>query len=205
VRRGKTKAPGRCAGPISPVPLGEVEIAHQRIDELESAMLSGRIAGAQLCMPGYVHRFVPGLYLREIVMPPGFFHTTKTHNSEHAFVVLSGAVWATTPGGEPTHYTAPFVGRTYPGTRRVLYAGDADFAPVECRWMTLHPLTPEEEALRVEGASEADLVAAVEARIMLRRELADGKTAFEVFRERVDEQVSEGDGVLYYLPQQEVE
>lgn len=174
-----------------------VEEQHARIDALELAMLGGHVRGAELAMPGYVHRFVPGLYLREITMLHGMVHTTKVHGSHHAFVVLSGEAWVASPGREPVHYVAPFVGETRPGTRRVVYS------PEECRWMTLHPLTAEEEAARQAGATQADLVAAVEARIMVRRELAGGKTAFELFRERVDEQLAGGERVLYHLPEAE--
>lgn len=171
-----------------------IEEQHARIDALELAMLGNHVRGAELAMPGYVHRFVPGLYLREITMLPGMVHTTKVHGSHHAFVVLSGEAWVASPGREPVHYAAPFIGETQPGTRRVVYS------PVECRWMTLHPLTPAEEAMRKAAAAQADLVAAVEARIMIRRELAGGKTAFELFRERVDEQLAGGEDVPYSLP-----
>lgn len=162
---------------IIPKIIPDRETQHLQIDDLERLMLA---QPENLLIPGYVHRFVPHLYLREIIMPPGMIHTTKVHDSEHAFVVLSGEVMIASPGAEPTIIKAPYVGVTYPGTRRVLYN------PVECRWMTLHPLTTDEENARRAGATDEELIAMVEQRIIRRRELDDGKTSHELGMEAIE-------------------
>jgi hypothetical protein len=148
---------------------------HARLDELERIALAHPEA---LLFPDYVHRFVFGLYQREIILPGGvpggYVHTTKIHRSEHAFVVLTGAAEVYSPEGL-TLIRAPHVGVTYPGTRRVI----RNF--VETRWMTLHVLTPEEEEMRQAGAAPEEMIAAIERRIIEWRELDNGMSAFEMF------------------------
>jgi hypothetical protein len=149
--------------------------AHEKLDALERIALANPAA---LLFPEYVHRFVTGLYQREIILPGGvpggYVHTTKIHQSEHAFVVLTGEAEVYSPEGL-TLIRAPHVGVTYPGTRRVI----RNF--VECRWMTLHVLSLEEEAMRQAGAPAEELIAAIERRIIEWRELDNGMSAFEMF------------------------
>lgn len=133
----------------------------ERLDKLEAAMLA---TAAMVELP-LTHRFTPGLYAREIFMPAGTLLTSRIHKTEHPYVVLSGKVSVYIPGVGVEHFEAPFVGVTKPYTRRVLYIHE------DCRWVTFHPLTDEESA-----AQDVDLI---EARIIERRELADGMTAFE--------------------------
>jgi len=101
--------------------------ASKRIDALEAAL----VKYPQIDMP-VVHRFTPGLYMREIHMPAGSLCTSKIHKTEHPFVVLSGrcSVWSEGNGVE--HICAPFVGITKPGSRRVLYIHE------DTVWITFH-------------------------------------------------------------------
>jgi len=87
------------------------------------------------------HEFFPGLYVRTVDMKAGTILTSKIHKTEHPFVVHTGIVrvWSREKGVE--EITAPFMGRTLPGTRRVL------FIVADCLWSTFHPTdktTPEE-------------------------------------------------------------
>lgn len=147
----------------------------EKIDALERLALAHPEA---LLFPDYVHRFLPGVYLREIILPGGipggYIHTTKIHKSHHAFAVLSGEAEVLSPSGL-TLIKAGHVGETFPGTRRIL----RNF--VECRWMTIHPLTQKEEAMRQAGTPGDEIIAAIERRIVEWRELDDGKSAFELF------------------------
>lgn len=82
-----------------------------------------------------VHRFTPGLYVREIFMPKGALVISKIHKTEHPYVISKGhaAVWTPTLG--VVQLRAPHCGITRPGTVRVLYIHE------DCVWTTFHPTT----------------------------------------------------------------
>lgn len=138
---------------------------HGKIDALELAMLN--VPASLVDMP-LVHRFVPGAYVREIHMKAGTLLTSKTHKTEHLYVVLTGRVSVFVPEVGVQHITAPYIGVTKPGTRRVLYIHE------DCRWVTFHPTPDNETDLEV-----------LEDRLIERRELPDGKTVFEYYQEQL--------------------
>lgn len=78
------------------------------------------------------HTFTPGLYGREISMPAGSLLTSKTHETEHQFVLLSGLVMVWTRETGAKVYRGPYNGITKPGTRRILYTFE------DTRWKTFH-------------------------------------------------------------------
>lgn len=163
------------------VALTEAEHAHQELDSLEARMLD---CGLPMVNLPLVHRFVPGLYAREILMPAGTLCTSQTHNTEHLYMVLSGHVRVFIPGAGVVGLVAGDVGVTLPGTRRLLYIVE------ECRWVTCHVLSPEEEEARADGASEEELLAAIRERILDRRELSDGsgRTIFDLYQAKLLEE-----------------
>ncbi len=138
----------------------------ERLDALEKAMLTSDAHPVELPV---THRFTPGLYAREIFMPAGTLLTSRIHKTEHPYVVISGKVSVFIEGVGVEHIEAPFVGITKPGTRRVLYIVE------DCRWITFHPLTGDE------GERGEEDLGKIEERIIERRELDDGKTAFELY------------------------
>jgi len=83
--------------------------------------------------PPVVHRFTPGMYIREITMPKGVIGTSKIHKTTHPFVISKGcvSVWSKETG--VVTMRAPFTGVTTPGTRRILYMHE------ETVWTTFHP------------------------------------------------------------------
>ena len=90
-----------------------------------------------------VHRFTPGLYTREIFMPAGTLIVSKIHKTEHQFIIVKGkvSVFIEGEGDGVKTFTAPHVGITKAGTRRVLLIHD------DCAWLTAHATdktTPEE-------------------------------------------------------------
>lgn len=162
------------AGLTGPLPNGDLASrAHQKLDALESAILDNL---APVHMP-VTHRFTPGLYAREILMPAGTVLTSQIHETEHPYVVLSGRVRVAVPGGEPVILGAGHVGITKPGTRRALYIEE------ECRWITFHPLSPEEEEARQNGATIEELLDAIRDRIIGKRERGDGRNVYREYRE----------------------
>lgn len=142
---------------------------HQRLDALERRMLGG---GVPVHAP-VVHRFTPGLYTREIEMPPGMLLTSRIHRTEHPYVVLAGLAYVLVVGEEPALLEAGHLGITRAMTRRALYIP----GPEPCRWATFHPLSPEEEAMRLAGAAVEDMLAAIEKRIIEPRLHMDGADA----------------------------
>lgn len=128
-----------------------------RIDALEQAMLA--IPTALVDLP-LKHHFAPGAYVREIFMKAGTLLTSKIHKTEHMYVVLTGKVSVFIDGVGVQHIEAPYIGRTLPGTRRILYIHE------DCRWITFHP------------TEETDLTV-IETNLIEPRELPDGLTAYQ--------------------------
>ena len=106
-----------------------------------------------------VHRFVPGMYIREIFMPAGSLVVSKVHGTEHPYVVSQGVLTVWTEEEGEVFIEAPYTGITLPGTRRVLYIHE------DCIFTTFHPAheqpanNTEEEILKA--------VAAIENRILI--------------------------------------
>jgi hypothetical protein len=80
-----------------------------------------------------VHRFTPGLYIREIFMPAGSLITSVLHKTCHPFVISKGDVSVYEEGREVARHQAPYTGVTQPGTRRLLYMHE------DTIWTTFHP------------------------------------------------------------------
>jgi len=155
---------------------------NEKIDHLERLMLD---SDSLIDFP-VIHKFTPGLYSREIFMPKGSMLTSKVHKTEHPFVVLTGVCVVTTPDGEPKVFAAGHSGITQPNTRRVLYIED------DCRWITFHPLSKEEEEARESGLEEADLLDLIENRIIEQPALTDNaKSVHELYREKISKSLTE--------------
>lgn len=155
---------------------------HLMLDHLERFALDG---GLPLVDQPLVHRWTPGLYVRQITNPAGSLVTTEIHKTEHPFFVLQGVVTVRGPEGT-REIVAPFSGITMPGTRRLIFAGrlDAHGEPCETAdvvWVTVHAITPEEEA----EPDEEIRIGMIRDRIIERREESDGRTRHEIFRERL--------------------
>ncbi len=96
---------------------------HELIDQVEERLLA---LGGQIQHtsdePVYplVHRFTPGLYIREITMPRGAVLTSRVHRTEHPYVVSKGCCMVFTEDRGWQRVEAPHTGITQPGTRRLL-------------------------------------------------------------------------------------
>ena len=98
-----------------------------RLDALELAIA----AQPQPDVP-ITHRFVPGLYIREMRLTAGMILTSMQHLTEHAFVLSDGMVMVTSETEGSVTYEAPFTGVTMAGTRRAMYA------VTDVVWSTFH-------------------------------------------------------------------
>tara|TARA_R100001132_G_C3220847_1_gene59562 strand:+ start:112 stop:666 length:555 start_codon:yes stop_codon:yes gene_type:complete len=94
-------------------------------EEEFSRSITGEIEGA------VTHNFADGQYIRTIVMPKGLVVTTKIHNQNHPFFIMTGEVSIFSEQGVQ-QIKAPYHGITKRGTKRVLYVHE------ECIFITVH-------------------------------------------------------------------
>lgn len=106
-----------------------------------------------------VHRFVPGMYIREIFMPKGKdgkenWVTSLVHKTKHPYFILRGKVSVYSDNDGVQVLQGGDRGITMPNTRRVLLIHE------DCVWVTCHPtnIVPKddskeaiEEAVRLIG------------------------------------------------------
>lgn len=102
--------------------------ANDAIDALEVAFLE-RFERIECPLN---HSFFPGMYMREIFMPAGSKVTSKIHKIRHPFFVMKGVARVWIDGKGWGIISAPYVGVTEPGTRRVLDIIE------DCNWVTIH-------------------------------------------------------------------
>ena len=78
------------------------------------------------------HRFAPGVYMREVVMPAGTFIIGHQHRTEHLNIITEGSA-RVMMDGVIEEIKAPCVFISKPGVRKILYIRET------CRWATIHP------------------------------------------------------------------
>lgn len=86
------------------------------------------------------HRFLDGIYIREIFMPKGSLVSSKIHRTRHPYVIREGVVSVWVNGGKEIVLSEGYEGITEPGTKRILYCH------TDVIWTTLH-LNPDNEDL----------------------------------------------------------
>ena len=96
------------------------------------------------------HRFTPGMYIRELLMPKGSIVTSLLHLTSHPFFVVSGNVNVWYPGLPIETYIAPYTGITKAGTRRLLFNNE------DTLWITCHvtDLTDPDEIMETITAND---------------------------------------------------
>lgn len=105
----------------------------EKIDEVEAFMLNNMT----LIECPLVHKFTPGLYIRQIYMPAtqeGTLVTSQIHKTCHPYNISEGKVLVDIDGKGWVELQAPFNGITKAGTRRILFIIES------CTWTTYHPL-----------------------------------------------------------------
>jgi len=93
-----------------------------------------------------IHRFIDGVYLREIFMPKNMIVVGRRHKFPHFLAVLSGRVWI-----DGQIYSGPSLLSCDSGAQRVLVACE------DCSLMTIHanPLNLRDPGELFEHYSEA--------------------------------------------------
>lgn len=85
-----------------------------------------------------IHRFVNGLYHRELTIPPGQIVVGKRHAIEHIVMLTQGSCLCITERGQE-HMTAPMTFISPAGEKRVVMTMEES-----CTWVTLHPTSKTE-------------------------------------------------------------
>jgi len=156
----------------------EEYLANADLDFIENLMLQNPDSLVEFSIK---HTFTPNMYIREILMPSGSLLTSRTHNTEHPFSILEGKAIVFTPDGSTEELYAGYSGITKKGTRRALCIEE------DCRWVTYHALSVDEENERLTGnLSTEDLAKKVADRITTKRELfGSGKTTFDIYLDKL--------------------
>ena len=99
----------------------------ENIDVIEEAILKF----PQIDLP-LVHRFTPGLYIRECFLPKNSLVTSVVHKKTHPFVISQGDISVWTKETPAQRLKAPHTGITMAATRRLLFAHE------DTIWTTFH-------------------------------------------------------------------
>jgi hypothetical protein len=105
----------------------EARITNREIERLEGALLHLEQVEVPL-----THRFAPGVYMREVVMPAGAFIIGHEHKTEHLNIVSEGRA-SVLMDGVVHQIKAPCTFVSKPGVRKVLFIHE------DTRWSTIHP------------------------------------------------------------------
>jgi hypothetical protein len=101
------------------------------IDEMEAELMKHPQAQCE-----WIHRFTPGMYIREIFIPAGTLLTSRIHCTEHPYMVTMGLCSVSLDGAPGELIDArdhTFLGITKAGTRRVIHVIEPTI------WITFHP------------------------------------------------------------------
>lgn len=91
-----------------------------------------------------VHRFAPGVYLREIQMPADTVVIGKIHKTEHFNILIKGACLIVHDDGSREELRAPMTFVSGAGVQKVLYIIE------DMIWQTVH-VTPETDLTKLEA------------------------------------------------------
>lgn len=80
------------------------------------------------------HFFLPGMYLRTVLMEQFQWVTSMIHNTVHPFFIRRGKVSVYSENGGEELFETGHMGVTTPGTRRILFMHETT------EWTTIHPL-----------------------------------------------------------------
>lgn len=101
---------------------------NERIDEFEVEMSKRPPVNCPVN-----HKFVPGMYIREIFMPKNTWVTSLVHKTNHPFFILKGKVSIYSDNNGEQKLEAPYSGITTPCTRRLIFNHE------DTIWVTCHP------------------------------------------------------------------
>jgi len=89
------------------------------------------VAPVRCVLPEPVHRFAPGMYMRELIVPAGMLIVGKIHRYDHFLMVMSGRALVISEFGNQV-VTAGHISVSKAGVKRVVYGLE------DTRFITLH-------------------------------------------------------------------
>lgn len=105
--------------------------------DLQSAMLQ-----KQIQLPAPIHRFAPGMYMRELTIPAGMLVVGKTHRHAHFLMVMSGKAQVVSEFGNDI-LESGHISLSMPGVKRVVLALE------DTRFITIHVNKDDSEDLEI--------------------------------------------------------
>lgn len=119
---------------------------HKGMDKIEKYLSEEELYECPI-----THRFVNGLYCREMFVAKGVALTSKIHKTMHPFILSMGKIGVIDNEKEPKVLEAPYFGVTMPETRRFIYAIEDSI------WTTIHitDIKPKSDSLEdIEKAAQ---------------------------------------------------
>lgn len=120
-----------CGPILDMVASSRVYSASARKPRNDVAELVDRLKDEEQVEMPLIHRFSPGIYMREIFMPAGTFVIGHIHKTRHYNIVLSGRARVMIEG-EIRDIVAPCAFESGAGVQKVLYIVES------MRWLTVH-------------------------------------------------------------------
>lgn len=108
-----------------------------QILDLQDQMLSHMCA-----LPEPIHRFAPGMYMRELTIPAGMVVVGKTHRHAHFLLVMSGRAQVASEFGNEI-LEAGHISLSQPGVKRAVLALE------DTRFITVHVNKDDSEDLEI--------------------------------------------------------
>jgi hypothetical protein len=118
----------------------------------------------------HIHHFAPGVYAREMIVPPDVLMTGAVHKTEHISIFLEGRMLIPDGQGGSKEIQGPVVEIGKPGIKRVGWTLD------QVRWITIHPTEETDVELIEQQIVTND---PVEADCIARKFLIDGEADVE--------------------------
>lgn len=101
-------------------------LSRAQIVELQNAM-----APIQCELPDPLHRFAPGMYMRELLVPAGMLIVGKIHRHDHFLMVLSGVAIIKSEFGDDVVHPG-YIAVSKAGVKRIV------LAITDTRFITIH-------------------------------------------------------------------
>lgn len=114
----------------SPLTLIQPEETHEETQEKVERLKQAMEKMPQADVP-VTHRYLEGIYVREVLMKKGLIVVGKIHKQEHIAIISSGEAMVLTENGLE-RIKAPYTFKSPPGVRRALYILE------DMTWTTVH-------------------------------------------------------------------
>lgn len=121
---------GVWAQDVQPLALIQPEESHAATQEKVSRLAEVMAQMPQADVP-VTHRYLDGIYVREVFMKKGLIVVGKIHKQEHIAIISSGEATVLTEDGLK-RIKAPYTFKSPPGVRRALYIHE------DMTWTTVH-------------------------------------------------------------------